>query len=182
MWPCRWSTRRPYSNISLFGALALVLSAPILLRWHHPLLVLSWNLPLVVFFLPGNPPAYLPMMAVSLGLSVLQRAMNKDMRFIPAPQITLPLLCLMAGGAGDRQVDGGHWLARAGDPVMGGKKYVFLLMGILGYFALTARRIPPRRAGLYVAMFFLGGCVNVIGDFISFIPRSFYFIFSDFPV
>ena len=121
------------------------------------------------------------MMVLSLGISVLQRAMNKDMRFIPAPQITLPLLCLMVVALVTAKLTGGIGLHALGDPVMGGKKYVFLLVGILGYFALTARRIPPRRAGLYVAMFFLGGCVNVVGDLIAFIPRSFYFIFLIFP-
>src|SRR5664279_2279191 len=66
-----------YVNFSAFGMLVLVLCAPILLRWHHPLLVLSWSLPLTVFFLKGSPQVWLPMMAVSLGISVLQRAMNK---------------------------------------------------------------------------------------------------------
>ena len=49
-----------YSNFGMFGVLALVLIAPILLRWHHPLLVLSWNLPLIVFFLPGRPGCVCP--------------------------------------------------------------------------------------------------------------------------
>jgi len=34
-----------YANFGKFGLPALILSAPILLRWHHPLRVLSWNLP-----------------------------------------------------------------------------------------------------------------------------------------
>src|SRR5208283_3357662 len=66
-----------YSNFTMFGVLALILSIPILLRWHHPLLVLSWNLPLTVFFLQGKPTAWLPILALSLGISVLQRAMNR---------------------------------------------------------------------------------------------------------
>ena len=170
-----------YSNFGMFGVLALILSAPILLRWHHPLLVLSWNLPLVVFFLKGSPGLYLPMIAVSLGISVMQRTMDRNMRFIPAPQITLPLACLALVVLATAKMTGGIGLHALGSSVMGGKKYVFLLAGILGYFALTARRIPPHQAGLYVALFFLGGVVGVIGDLISFIPRSFYFIFLIFP-
>src|ERR1035438_2120449 len=77
-----------YENFSVFGVLALILSAPILLRWHHPLLVLSWNLPLTVFFLPGKPPVYLIMVFLSLGISVLQRAMNKDKHFIRSEEHT----------------------------------------------------------------------------------------------
>jgi hypothetical protein len=170
-----------YSNFSAFGVLALILSAPILLRWHHPLMVLCWNLPLTVFFLPGRPGVYLPMMVMSLGISVLQRAMNKNMRFIAAPQITWPLLCLTLVVLGTAKLTGGIGLHALGNSTMGGKKYVYLLAGILGYFAFTARRIPPHQAGLYVAMFFLGGCVSVMGDLIALIPSSFYFIFLLFP-
>ena len=169
-----------YSNLGTFGVLALILSAPILLRWHQPLLVLSWNLPLTIFFLKGSPLVYLPVMAVSLGISVMQRTMDKNMRFIPAPQITLPLVCLALVVLATAKMTG-IGLHTLGSPVMGGKKYVFLLAGILGYFALTARRIPTHQAGLYVALFFLGGTVNVIGDLVSFIPSSFYFIFLIFP-
>jgi hypothetical protein len=170
-----------YANFGAFGVLALILSAPILLRWHHPLLVLSWNLPLTIFFLPGAPQVWLPMVMVSLGISVLQRAMNKDKRFIPAPQITWPLLCLAAVVLVTAKLTGGIGLHVLGNPVMGGKKYVFLLAGILCYFAFTTQRIPPHQARLYVALFFLSGCVSVMGDLIAFIPPSFYFIFLFFP-
>ena len=170
-----------YSNFGAFGVLALILSAPILLRWHHPLLVLCWNLPLTVFFLPGQPGIYLPVMGLSLGISVLQRTIKKDKHFIPAPQITLPLLCLSLVVLATAKLTGGIGLHALGNPVMGGKKYVFLLAGILGYFALTARRIPPHQAGLYIALFFLSGCVSILGDLIAFIPSSFYFLFLFFP-
>jgi len=51
----------------------------------------------------------------------------------------------------------------------------------LSYFALTARRIPPERAGLYVALFFLGGVVSLIGDLFSIAPSWSRFIFWFFP-
>lgn len=170
-----------YASFGTFGLLALILCAPVLLRWHHPLLVLSWNLPMTIFFLPGSPKVYLLMVGLSLGISVLQRTMNKDMRFIPAPQITLPLVCLAVVVLGTAKLTGGIGLHALGDTTMGGKKYIYLLAGILSYFALAARRIPPRQAGLYVALFFLSGCISVVGDLIAFIPSSFYFIFLFFP-
>jgi hypothetical protein len=166
-----------YSNFTMFGVLALILSIPILLRWHHPLLALCWNLPLTVFFLRGKPEVFFPMMAVSLGISVLQRTMNKDKRFIPAPEITWPLLCMMLVVLGTAKLKGGIGLHSLGNSTMGGGKYVELLAGILGYFAFTARRIPPHQAGLYVALFLLGPCINVLGDLVTFIPSSFYFMF-----
>ena len=170
-----------YANFGMIGILALILGAPILLRWHHPLLVLSWNLPLTLFFVRGSPNLFLFMMAASLGISVLQRTMNKDMRFLSAPQIALPLLFLAVVVLATAKLTGGIGLQAFGNPVMGGKKYVYLLAGILSFFALTARRIPPNQAGLYVAMFFLGSCVGAMGDLVAFIPNSFYFIFLIFP-
>jgi hypothetical protein len=170
-----------YTNFGAFGMLALILSIPILLRWHHPLLALTWNLPVTVFFLKGSPQVWLPMMVVSFGISVLQRAMNKDKRFIPAPQITWPLLLLVLVVLLTAKLTGGIGLQALGNPVMGGKKYVFLLAGVLGYFALTAQRIPHRLAGLYVALFFLGGCFSVLGDLVAVVPSWFYFIFLFFP-
>ena len=171
-----------YSNFILVGVLALVLSAPILLRWHHPLLVLSWNLPVTIFFLPGNPPAYLPMLSLSLGISVLQRAMNKNTcvssRRRKSPAVVVP----DAGGAGDRQVDGGHWFARAGGSGHGRQKIRLPADGNFGLFCAHRAADSARRAGLYVAMFFLGGCLNVVGDFITFVPQVVLFHLSDSPV
>jgi hypothetical protein len=173
-----FSSRDPLIYAGLF---VLLLCAPILLRWHHPLMVFCWNLPLVVFFLPGRPSVGLPMIVLSLGISVLQRATNRDMRFVSAPQITWPFLILTAIVLATAKLTGGIGLHSLGGDVIGGKKYVTLLVGVLGYFALTARRIPPRQAGLYVALFFLGGAFSAIGDLVSFIPSAFSFIFLFFP-
>jgi hypothetical protein len=166
-----------YSNLVVIGGLALILSAPILLRWHHPLLVLCWNLPLTAFFLPGRPGVYLPMLAISLGISVLQRAVNRNHHFISAPQITWPLLCLILVALGTARLTGGIGLHSLGNETMGGKKYIELMAGILGFFAFTARRIPPHQAGLYMALFLLPFCVSVFSDLIAFIPSSLYFIY-----
>jgi len=64
-----------------------------------------------------------------------------------------------------------------GSDIYGGKKYIYLLAGILSYFALTSRRIPLERAKLYVALFFLGGMLNFIGDLFSIAPSWSHFIF-----
>ena len=53
---------------------------------------------------------------------------------------------LMTGSFGLRMLGSGH---------VGGKDYFYFLAAVAGYFVLTSRRIPPHRAGLYVAMFFL---------------------------
>ena len=43
-----------------------ILCTPIVLKWHHPLLIFSWNLPMTIFFLPGNPSFWMLMAFISL--------------------------------------------------------------------------------------------------------------------
>ncbi len=50
-----------------------------------------------------------------------------------------------------------------GSETFGGRKYVFLLSGVAGYFALATQRITPNRAGIYVLLFFLSGLASLLG-------------------
>ncbi len=170
-----------YSTFGIFGLVALLLASPLLLRWHHPLLVLSWNMGMSLFFLPAAPSFWLVMVALSLGISVLGRALNSEMHFIHVRQITWPLLCLIGVVLLTSKFTGGFGVRSFGSDVYGGRKYVLLLAGILSYFALTSRRIPPERAGLYLALFFLGGVPLFIQDLFSITPSWAHFIFWLFP-
>jgi hypothetical protein len=164
------------------GLLALLLALPILLRWHHFLLIATWNLGLTIFFLPGNPPFWLLMTALSLGISVLHRTINRNARFLSAPSIAWPLIFFIAVVVGTAKLRGGIGLHSLGNETAGGKNYIMVLLGILGYFALTAQQVPPKRVKLYVSLFFLAGCTGFIADLAPFLPSSLYFIFAFFPV
>jgi len=170
-----------YSTLGMFGILALLLASPLLLRWHYPLLILSWNTAITLFFIKSAPSLWLVMVALSLGISLLERTLSSQMHFIRVPQITWPLLCLAAVVLMTAKLTGGFGVRAFGSEVYGGKKYIFLLAGILGYFALTSRRIPPERAGLYVALFFLGGLTYITGDLFSIVPSWAHFVFWFFP-
>ena len=162
---CRWrlwwaicsTNPLDYSTFAYAGVLGLVLVFPLLLRWHYPLLVFSLNTGMYVFFLKGNPAFWLVMVVVSLGISLLDRAMNSQKHFIRVPQITWPLICMLGVVFMTAKLNGGIGLHAFGSEVYGGKKYVLLGMGILSYFAFTAQRIPPERVNLYVALLLLGG-------------------------
>jgi hypothetical protein len=169
------------STFNYFGIMALLLCAPILLRWHHFLLVCMWNFTVTLFFLPGNPPIWLLMTALSLGISVLHRTVNNKARFLSAPAVAWPLIFLTAVVLGTSKLTGGIGLHSLGNEMAGGKSYVLLLMAILGYFALTAQQIPRKRAGLYVTLFFLAGCSSAIGDLATLMPYQSSFIFALFP-
>lgn len=168
-------------TFSYIGILVLIMITPVLLKWHHLVLVVTWNLGMTIFFLPGNPPLWLLTTALSLGISVLHRTINEKARFISAPSLTWPLVFFLAVILITAKLTGGIGLHSLGNETAGGKSYFLLIFGILGYFALTAQPIPPKRAKLYILLFFLGGCASFIGDLAPFIPHSFYFIFAFFP-
>jgi hypothetical protein len=162
------------------GVLGLVLVFPLLLRWHQPLLILSWNLNAILFFLPGRPDVWLAMAAVSLGISLVQRALGGVKQFISVPQVTWSLIFLIAVVVFTAKMTG-LGLRSMGSEVYGGKRYVYLLGAIMGYFALSSRRIPPERATLYVAMFFLGGLTGFITDLTTIMPGPLQYIYLVFP-
>jgi hypothetical protein len=177
-------------NVSAFtticvGLLMLALAFPLLNRWHHPMLLLSWNLPMVIFFLPGSPPVWLLIAGVGFGISLFQLMMGKGAGFIRVPQVAWPLICLAlviivtAGfrGLGLHNILGGAY---------GGKRYVLMLGAIMGYFVLLTRRIPLENAGLYLALAFLPGLAAIIGDLWPLLSQSqvtgyLYLFFSPDP-
>ncbi|MGA3162969.1 MAG: O-antigen ligase family protein [Verrucomicrobiota bacterium] len=170
-----------FSTLAIFGVLLLALLSPLLMRWHYPLMLLCWNMSAIAFFVQGAPAFSLVMIALSLGISVLERMLRLEKQFIRVPQITWPLLFLVGVVLFTAKMTGGFGLRAFGSEVYGGKKYVFLIVGILGYFALTARRISPQQVGLYVALFLLGGVTSFIGDLYPIIPSGLHFIFWIFP-
>ena len=163
------------------GILMLIFLTPILLRWHHFLLIAGWNFGMTIFFLPGSPPVWLLLTAISLGISMVHRTINSRAHFLSAPEVTRPRIFFFVVVIATAKLTGGIGLHSFGSEVSGGKHYITILFGMLGYFALTAMQIPPRRVGLYVGLFFLAGCSTAIGDLAPFVPSKLYFIFAFFP-
>jgi hypothetical protein len=101
-----------YTTFAYAGILALVLLFPLLLRWHYPLLLLSVNTNAIIFFIKGRPAFWLVMVTLSLGISVLERAMSSQKRFIRVPQITWPLICMLGVVYLTAKLTGGNGIAR----------------------------------------------------------------------
>jgi hypothetical protein len=151
-------------SMAVVLAVLAALSVPLLMRWYHPLLVISWNAAINPVVLPGRTSLWMVMTVVSLFFAVLSRAVNSKARFIHIPPVTYSLLFMAVVAVITVSMTGGVGLASMGSSRFGGGRYVQLLMGIAGYFALTSRRIPPHRAGLYVACFFLSGMTYAVAD------------------
>ena len=166
----------------LIAAMALPL-LPILMRWHHVLLILSWNLSMVLFFFPGAPALWIIMSAVSLGLTVLQQILKRNVNFIHAPAVTWSLIFLALVALGTAYLTGGIGIrVLGGGDAIGGKRYIYILGAIIGYFALTSYRITPDRAGWYLSLYFLGALTALVGSFGPWVPASMRIIFALFPV
>jgi hypothetical protein len=169
------------SSALLAGALGLLL-LPVALRWHHLWLIAVWNLGAVVFFFPGEPSFGMTMSVISLGIAIVQHALDRRQKFLSVPSVTRPLLFLTAVIAVTAFLTGGIGLRVAGSENIGGRRYIWIFCAVLGYFALTSRRIPPQRVILYVSLFFLSSVTAVVTNLTSFIGPSFYFIYLFIPV
>jgi hypothetical protein len=176
------ATPQDQNTIIVVELLFFVLATPLLLRWHHPWLIATWNSSLLLFFLPGQPQVWMALAAVSFAISILQYTLNRKMRFLHAPSLMWPLFLLTAIILVTARFTGGFGVRVLGGDTYGGKRYFVVLVAVLGYFAIINRRIPPQRAGLYVMLFFLGGATMAIGDLPGVLPSYLQFVFVLFPV
>jgi len=173
----------PFDRTALFtfGLVFLALAFPFLLRWHALLLILSWNMNAVVFLLPGSPPLWMVMVAISVTLSLSFFALDKHEKFLSVPSVIRPLIFLAVVVLVTAQLRGGIKLGSLGGETSGGKRYIFVLAAIVGYFAFACYSIPLKKAYQYGSAFFLGGTSAVIGNLLPLVNPAFYFIFAIFP-
>ncbi|MBI1842900.1 MAG: hypothetical protein HYR88_18830 [Verrucomicrobia bacterium] len=167
------------SMIGLASVLGLLL-VPVLLKWHHALLIVSWNAVMVVFFLPGRPQFWMALTATSIVFSILDRIMNKQKRLQTVPWLTAPVVALILVILVTAKLRGGIGLSSIGSGTFGGKKYMEALLALGGYFALSWQKVPPHRAVLYVCLFFLSGLTNAVSNLAY--SLQWYWLFWLFPV
>ena len=118
---------------------------------------------------------------ISLVASIARRAIDPQYRFLSVPSLTRPLIVIAAVVLITAELTGGIGLKSMGSEVYGGKRYIYLLGAIIGYFAITAQRIPIRRAGFYIGLFLLGGATVVVGDLLYFNSNVLQWVFLLFP-
>jgi len=158
-----------------------VLAVPILLKWHHSLLVIFWNATINPFFLPGRPYLWMILAMISLLLAVLNRATDPHFRFILVPSVTRPLLIFFGVVILTCMITGGFGLRVFGSSTYGGRNYIYLVIGIAGYFALCSKRIPLESASFFVGLFFLAGVTSIVSNLAFLGGSGFYFLYQLFP-
>lgn len=169
------------TSLTVFLIIAAVLIVPVLMRWYHPLLILSWNMTLYVAYLPGSPQFWAVMSFMGLFFAVLNRSVNPEFRFAHVPAITLPLLALMLVVIVTAMASGGIGFRVLGSQTVGGSNYFYLVAAAAGYFALSSRAIRQHRVILCLAMFFLPGVTAIIGRLAQAAGPGASFLFPFFP-
>lgn len=174
----------PMDNASFIIVIAVVCLPliPVLLRWHHPILIFSWNTVMVVFFVQGQPRVWIAMSVVSLVFSVLQYILNRKHRLLSVPSLTWPMLSLAALIFFTAEMTGGIGFRVAGSSTGGGSRYLLLFGAIVGYFALSCQRVPTDKGVRYMVIFLLGTLTMSIGNLQPFMDPAFNFLFAIFPV
>ena len=170
-----------YSTAFLLLAMAFLLVFPLLMRWHYPMMVFSLLTPVNLFFFKGAPPLWMIMLFLSLGISMIERSTGQQKRFISVPQVAAPLAILVLVVFFTAELTGGMGFHALGSDVYGGKKYAYLLAGIACFFAITARRIPPEKAGLYMGLFLLSCLPSALSDLAAITPNGLRFIYMFIP-
>jgi hypothetical protein len=171
-----------FGTIGVVGAICFVLLIPLLLRWHHVWLIATWNTTAIIFFVPGRPQVWMGLAAISLTISMMQYALNRKMKFLHAPSVGWPLIVLLVVVFVTARLTGGIGVRLLGGDTYGGKKYFTILATVIGFFAIINRQIPRKRAGLYVALFFLGAATMAIGNLPGVVSPALNFLFTIFPV
>lgn len=174
------STPMTYESVATLGIVLMVLVTPLVLKWHRPLLFFAINASMMIPVW-GRPKLGLVMVAVSLGVSILQRTIQQRFRFLSAPEITAPLVGITVVLLFTAFLRGGFGLHAFGGSNVGSSRYLMMLLGVLCFFAMTAQPIPAHRRNLYVGLFFLSSVTAVVGDFFSVISPSLYLIYLVFP-
>jgi hypothetical protein len=169
-------------SFSTLIAVLLLMFLPFLLKWHHFWLILSWNTYAMVFFLPGRPSFMLVLGGLSLLVSLIEHGIKQEAPLIHVGAVFWPIVFLTCVILATAKLRGGIGLQIAGSSNVGGKKYIFALGGVVGYFALIAQRIPREKVLRYTTAFLLSPASNLISDLSLFIaPSAVYYIFLLFP-
>ena len=152
--------RDPVSLVIIMAAIA-GLTFPLLMRWYHPILIFSWNLTAQATFLPGAPLMWALCSCLGMFFAILNRSINAENKFAHVPSLTAPLLAFAVVIITTATMTGGFNLQILGSSGVGGKRYFYILTAIMGFFALSSRKISPKHAYAFAALFYLPGIAGM---------------------
>jgi hypothetical protein len=114
-------------------------------------------------------------------ISVLNRSVNRNFRFISVPSINYALFFLVVVVVVTAYFNGGIGSQIFGSSRYGGRRYFYTFLAVMGYFVLTSRRIPAHRAMLFTSLFFLSALTALVPDILGLAGNSSSFLYQFFP-
>jgi hypothetical protein len=169
------------ASMGLIGLIIFGLLLPVLMKWHHFLLVATWNAAITFYFLPGRPEAWILMAAIGLGFGVLNRLMSREQPSLLVPSLIWPLVFMALVVIVTAKQVGGVGIRSLGGSSYGGRSYVMILAAIAGFFALTSQRISLQKAPFYAMLFFASSVTAIISNLAFIGGPSFYWLYYLFP-
>src|SRR5580704_2871859 len=169
-------------SLAVVTLVLCVLSVPLVMRWHHALLVMSCNAWVNIYFLPGHPPLWMILAFVSLALCLANRSLGHQVDFLQARAVSYSLLCLAFVVLATALLTGGVGMRFLGGSNFGGKKYIYFFSSVMLYFALATQPIPRNRVKLFVGLFFLSSLVPLISYMGALLGPGFYFLSELVPM
>jgi hypothetical protein len=157
------------------------LISPLVIRWHHFFLLLSWNAAISLAFLPGSPPLWILMSGASLGIAIVTRLVTHKSTFINVPSVSWSLIFMAVVVLITAYARGGIGFQALGGGTSGGKRYVYILAAVIGFFALASHHVPANRARFCAGAYVLPGLTAMISNVVYLAGPAFYFLYWVFP-
>src|SRR5258706_12398830 len=88
------TTPYDFTSFTVVGAVLFLLLIPLLLRWHQVWLFATWNMSVVLFFLPGRPLLWLPLAWISLLMAFVGHILNRNRKFLNVPELWSPVVLM----------------------------------------------------------------------------------------
>lgn len=171
-----------YASIVVYASILGVMLTPILLQHHHPLLVLSLNASLNVFFLPGKPHLWMLLALISLGVTLVSRILNKEIRLVHVPSVTWSLVAIAVVAVLTAKFTGGLGMRVFGSSAYGGKRDVFLIFSVLAFLAVSLVRVPSDKSKLYLGLFFLSTLTFAMTNLVYMAGMGWWWLYYLFPI
>ncbi len=166
---------------TVFGVVLMLLLLPLLFRWYHAWLIAVWNMAVVITFLPGYFLAWIPVAGVAFVIAIGHYALNRDRKFLEARSVSWSLVFIAIVVAVTAKFRGGLGFHAFGDDAIGGKRYLWIWMAVIGYFVLVSQPIPPEKRKFYTNLFVLGALTLAISNIVGYLGPAFRFLYIFFP-
>jgi hypothetical protein len=165
----------------VFGIVFFLLMLPLFFRWYHAWLITMWNMAITFIFLPGLLPGWMPVACIAFAVAVGHYILNRERKFLEAPSVTWSLVAMGLVVAVTAKFRGGIGFHALGDEAIGGKRYLWIWVAIIGYFALISQRVPLQKRNRYATLFLLGTITAVISEVAGLLGPAFRFLYIFFP-